>query len=83
MGTRASRLAAWTAVRGKPSRMNDAEERPAPPPDVVLDEGSLPDVAAGVVSHPLDESSCEISSSIVESGTSSPAWIAASTLRPV
>lgn len=61
-GTKASRLAAWVAVRGKPSRMNEAEGHI---------DGAFEDDAA-LRSHPLDLNSKEMRSRIVESGTRLP-----------
>lgn len=80
MGTRLSRLDAWTAVRGNPSRMKDAEglsvgtgEERAEPATAALGEDN----------HPFDVSSEDINSKIVLSETSLPDWIEDSTLRPI
>lgn len=69
-GTRASRLVAWAAVRGNPSRINEA---------VGDTDGGFDPL---VRSQPLDLNSKDMRSRIVESGTRFPDWIAVSTLRP-
>ena len=69
-GIRASRLAAWAAVRGNPSRINEAVGE--------IDR----DLEEGFKSQPLDLNSEQMRSRIVESGTRFPDWIAVSTLRP-
>lgn len=69
MGIRWSRLEAWEAVRGNPSRMNEADG---------LDDAvgaRLSDVEVGPEdseSQPLEASSEEINSSIIASGTRLP-----------
>lgn len=70
-----SRLAAWAAVRGKPSRMNDAEG------DNLRVRAGFPVNDEGT-SQPFDVSSEEMRSMIIESGTRLPACIADSALRP-
>lgn len=73
MGTRESRRAAWPAVRGKPSRMNDAEAE--------LERGEGEDGVA-IGSQSLAVSSDTIRRSIVSSGTRLPERIAPSASRP-
>lgn len=73
MGTRESRLAAWPAVRGKPSRMNDAEAE--------LERGGCEDEVT-VGSQSLAVSSETTRRSIVSSGTRLPELMAPSASRP-
>lgn len=73
MGTRESRRAAWPAVRGKPSRMNDAKAE--------LERGEGQDEVA-IGSHSLAVSSDTIRRSIVSSGTRLPERIAPPASRP-
>lgn len=73
IGTRESRRTAWPAVRGKPSRMNDAEAE--------LERGEGEDEVA-IGSHSLVVSSETIRRSIVSSGTRLPERIAPSASRP-
>jgi hypothetical protein len=61
MGTRESKLAAWEAVRGNPSKMKDAEGETDEPDDCVLE------------SQPLELNSEDIRLRIMESGTRFPA----------
>lgn len=78
-----SKLKACTAVRGKPSRMNEADGEGVV--GVGWDDDDGEDVAeewdcvcSDGVSQPLVFSSVEMRSSITPSGTRLPAWISAS-----
>lgn len=77
MGTRASRRAACVAVRGKPSRMNEAEG--AGDGEGVGGEG-VSEVCVG--SQFFDFSSARMSRSMVSSGTRFPDFMALSASRP-
>lgn len=69
MGTRDSRLLAWTAVRGNPSSMNEADELS----DFFDDGADVDETLGDGTSHPLEVSSEDINSRMVASGTSWPA----------
>lgn len=73
IGIRLSRFEACVAVRGNPSRIREAEEVRAGAAD------ALPEAEE---SHPLDDSSEDINSNIVASGTRFPELRAVSTLAP-
>lgn len=76
MGTIRSRLVACTAVRGKPSRMNDADGAMEVGCGFDEDEGDC--VVLDGVSQPLVANSEEMRSSMTASGTRFPACMSAS-----